>query len=90
MDCGKRAEQGGVGTFAPWLTMRMEGSCCWHARGLAAVGGWGEVTSLCRELDVAHLHLRNLVAIVVPSPRIPVDTICKATMGTPKVEAIQI
>lgn len=47
-------------------------------------------SSLCEELGEANLHLRNLVAIVVCSPCLPIDTICIALMGTPEVEAIQV
>lgn len=37
-----------------------------------------------------HLHLRHLVTIVVPFPRLPVDAICKALVGPPEVAPVEV
>lgn len=44
----------------------------------------------CPALGGPKLHLRHLVAVVVPFPRTPVDAVCKAPVRAPEVAAVQV
>lgn len=49
-----------------------------------------EVLRGCCRLGGPQLHLRHFVAVVIAFPGLPVDAVCKAVMGSPKVVTIQV
>lgn len=65
---------------------------CWQngAKLLEAAGRWMGRSRAGPHLRETHFHLRHLVAVVVPSPRPPVDAVGIAGVQSPEVAAVQV
>lgn len=63
-----------------------------HAAALVGVASppAGACGGVLARLGGPHLHLRHLVAIVVPLCRTPVDAVGIALVGSSEVETIQV
>lgn len=61
----------------------------WEAAGRGPGEAWGRAAGPAH-LGEPHLHRGCLVAVVVPSPRPPVDTVGIARVRSPEVAAVQV